>query len=162
MPRVGPPRGRLSRSAPLKLLNLLCLAGALALLGGCDPDKLPKLDLSGLPTGADGKPILIEIAGSKIRLDPEQRDALTALGACTDMVAYCVEGGEADLAGCVAQARECKTSTPWTESPCCPKGCQDAFAKAVKGGAQPLAAFDRTFFTQPDCFPGVRDALEGR
>jgi len=143
--------------------TLLVLTAALALCG-CDRKiKLPKLpDLAALslPKGVDGNTVLIEIGNARIELDPSASDAITALGGCADLVSYCVSA-DASVATCVDRAPACATNQPWNESDaCCPSACKDAFAKAVSKGEAELAAFDRLFFREPDCFPGVRAALE--
>jgi hypothetical protein len=133
----------------------------LVLLAACFIDiKLPSVDLSVLPHDATGRVTLIEIAGSRLDLDPSQSDAITAQGACADLVTYCVSSSST-LDQCVDGARTCSTSTPWNESKsCCPSACRDAYHEARNGGADPAAAFDRVWFETPDCFPGVRSALE--
>ena len=130
------------------------------LLAACFVDvRLPSVDLAVLPHDATGRITLIEIAGSRIDLDPSQSDAITALGACADLVSYCAASSSLDQ--CVDDARACATSSPWTEpESCCPSACRDAYHTARSGGASPEAAFDRVWFESPDCFPGVRSALE--
>jgi len=132
----------------------------LSLLPACVIDvELPRVDLAVLPHEADGRLTLIEIAGSRITLDPSQSDAITALGACADLVTYCAASSSLDT--CVDQAHTCSTSQPWTESEsCCPSACRAAYHQARREGASPPVAFDRVWFETPDCFPGVRSALE--
>jgi hypothetical protein len=121
--------------------------------------KLPSVDLAVLPHDASGRITLIEIAGSRIDLDPSQSDALTALGACADLVSYCAASSSLD--SCVDGARVCSTSTPWNESQsCCPSACRDAYHQARGAGASPASAFESVWFESPDCFPGARSALE--
>jgi hypothetical protein len=129
------------------------------LLAGCVVDiQLPRVDLAVLPHDADGRITMMEIAGSRLELDPSQSDAITALGACADLVSYCTASSPLDQ--CVDSARACTTSTPWKEDACCPTACRDAYHAARNGGASPTTAFDRVWFETPDCFPGVRTALE--
>lgn len=129
---------------------------------------LPQLPVLALPPGLlpvlpDGKVLLIEAAQARIELDPSVSDPITAVGACTDSITYCVSPGERTLADCVFSVPACTTSTPWNEPlACCPSACKSAFELLRRQGVEPLAAFERTFFLEPDCFPGVRDALEGR
>ena len=163
--------GNIRGVRPLGLLALFAPAlGALALSGArCDEPRidipqLPPVDLTvlPLPTDDDGKLVLIEVADSRIELDPTANDAITAVGVCTDLISYCVGPGRS-LTACVAATPSCTTSTPWTETiPCCPSACHDAFADAVASGREPLAAFEDVFFRAPDCSPGVRAALAGR
>ena len=132
----------------------------LLLLTACFVDiRLPAVDLAVLPHDATGRITVMEIAGSRLDLDPSQSDAITALGACADLVSYCAESSSLD--DCVHGARTCSTSTPWNESQsCCPSACGVAYDQARSGGASPTAAFDRVWFETPDCFPGARSALE--
>jgi hypothetical protein len=129
-------------------------------LAACVVDvRLPSVDLTVLPHDAAGRITLMEIAGSRLDLDPSQSDAITALGACADLVSYCAASSSLDQ--CVDDARTCATSTPWNESEsCCPSACRAAYHQARSGGASPASAFDSVWFESPDCFPGVRSALE--
>lgn len=147
----------MSRSAWLAALALV--------LSGC-PEKvlkkeLPKIDFSSLPLpkSADGKLILIEASTARLEIDPSASDAITAVGACTDLVALCAAGDALDL--CVQNARECQTSRPWEErDACCPAACKKSYESARKS-LGPIDAFEQSFFLQPDCFPGLKSALEG-
>jgi hypothetical protein len=137
-------------------------ASPLLLLAACTIDiRLPSVDFSVLPHDSSGRVTLIEIAGSRVDLDPSQSDAITALGSCADLVTYCTAAASSTLDQCVDDARTCATSTPWSESDaCCPSACRDAYHQARNGGASDTAAFERVWFESPDCFPGVRSALE--
>ena len=150
----------MSRSAVALLLVALSLAA-----GGCkDVPNPPEIDLKalGLPTSIDGAAELIRVAGSRLDLDPTQNDAISALGRCSDLVTYCYAPGEYSLDECLSRSRTCASRTPWTESEaCCPKSCKDAYAAERQGGSAPLDAFEKVLFLEPDCFPGVRAALEG-
>lgn len=122
--------------------------------------KAPKVDLSLLP-GVDGaSKLLMDVGQARIEIDPTQSDAITALGECADEVTYCYARGAVDLPGCVEATPTCASATPWTEATCCPSDCKTAYAKAVKKGEAPVDAMERIFFLEPDCFPGVRAALE--
>jgi hypothetical protein len=151
------------------LRALLC--AALPLVGlACeqviqiDPPDLPQVDLPGvaLPKRASGNLVLIENPLGGLQLDPRGDDAITALGACSDLITYCFEPGSRSVDECVQAVPQCKTSKPWEEDDCCPAACADAYAKARERGQEPFAAFEQTFFLEPDCFPGVRALLEGR
>lgn len=146
-------------------------------LTGCDwinpdptkpPDKppppatVPDLELKWLPALPDSSLKLVtELSGGRLALDPDASDALTALASCTDVVTTCYAPGSVDLGTCLEAVPSCATQTPWTESAaCCPAACKTAFAAAVQGGLVPNRAFERVFFLEPDCFPGVRAMLE--
>jgi hypothetical protein len=149
---------------------LIGLVVALALFG-CEANtakinvpELPKVELpsASLPTDVDGEPIVFETNDAKLQVDTGNRDALTALGACTDLVTYCVEPGVRSVDQCVASVPTCRTTSPWNELvACCPKSCQLAFNTARENGVGELRAFEDVFFGQSDCFPGVQAALRG-
>jgi hypothetical protein len=125
------------------------------------PFTLPAIDLaSALPKTPDGKYLLIQAASARIELDPTANDAITALGSCADLIAYCYTPATS-VAACVSAAPDCRTETPWKEAACCPSACKQAYATAI-GNEDELAAFERVFFKEPDCFPGVRAALEAK
>jgi hypothetical protein len=122
----------------------------------------PAIDFSALPfpTAADGNAIVIELSDGRIELDPTANDAITAVGACTDLVTYCFTPPALTLSACVAVAPTCFTDEPWTEPvPCCPAACKADFAAAVDVGGREIDAFQDVFFRAPACFPGVTDAL---
>jgi hypothetical protein len=124
--------------------------------------KAPDVVLDWLPgiAGSSWK-LLTELSGGRLAVDPEAKDALTALAACTDPVVACYTPGTKDLQTCLDAQASCATPTPWTEAaPCCPAACKTAFADALAAGVVPARAFERVFFTEPDCFPGVRALLE--
>ena len=136
-------------------------AGPLPDLPPLSLPPLPELpDLSTLPH-PDGNAVLIQISDSRLEIDPTASDAITAVGTCTDLIAYCVAPSRS-IETCVAATPTCRTEQPWTEAiPCCPGACHSDFAAAVAAGADPLAAFTDTFFRGATCFPGVADALAG-
>ena len=121
--------------------------------------EVPSLSLPKLPSGNF---VLIKNPLGNLQLDPRGDDAITALGACTDLITYCFEPGARSLDECVRTVSQCKTSKPWDESDCCPSACVNAYANARGRGQEPLASFEQTFFLEPGCFPGVRELLEGR
>lgn len=112
------------------------------------------------PVGAGATKLLAEVANARVELDPTQRDALTALGECADLLSYCYAPPNFTLASCFSSVRGCSTMEPWNEPACCPAACRDAFEREVAGGLAPNAALEKVLFRQPDCFPGVRAALE--
>ncbi len=127
------------------------------------PD-LPKVDLPNVPLPKKGD-VNLDVIKSPLgglQLDPRGDDALTALGACTDLVTYCFEPGARSLDECMDSVPRCTTSKPWDEDECCPSACVDAYVKARDQGQEPIASFEKVFFLEPDCFPGVRALLEGK
>lgn len=110
--------------------------------------------------GAGATKLLAEVGNARVELDPTQSDALTALGECADLLTYCYAPPAFTLARCFSTVRLCATSTPWTEPDCCPADCQTAFTREVAAGLSPNKAFEKVLFLEPDCFPGVRAALE--
>jgi len=121
------------------------------------PPVIP-VELFGLVS--DGSRLVADVGNARLELDPTHQDALTALGACADLISYCYAPGSLSLSECFGRAAKCTTSTPWAESPCCPADCQTAFDAEVASGTAPVQALDKVLFRQPDCFPGVRALLE--
>lgn len=152
----------------LRILRVLLLAAMLPVGLACEAVKqeipdLPKLDLPNVPLPKkDGFLDLIETPAGALQIDPRGSDAITALGACTDLITYCFQPGERSLDECVEAVPRCKTSKPWDEDACCPTACAEAYSQARGQGQEPIAAFEKSFFLEPDCFPGVRALLEGK
>lgn len=122
------------------------------------PTLPPVPNLLVLGTGATK--LLADVSNARVELDPTQSDALTALGQCADLLTYCYAPPAVTLERCFASARTCTTSTPWDEPACCPRACHEAFTREVQGGLAPNRALEKVLFLEPDCFPGVRAALE--
>lgn len=140
----------LSRLAPLLMLITSCF-----LLDAANPIS-PDTALAVL-----GSRVLANVANATLQIDPTQRDPLTALGECADLVTNCYVPGGADLAFCLELARPCDSDEPWKEkNACCPKACKTAFTAEVSSGSTQRDALEKTFFSAPDCFPGVRALLE--
>ena len=142
---------------------------AFALLGACKLDVLnpptdggggglPQVDLSVLGPGATK--LLADVGNAKLELDPTNKDALTGLAACGDLISYCYAPGSKDVKACFGAAPKCATTQPWNEAPCCPQACSDAFDAETAKGTAPVAALEKVLFREPDCFPGVRALLE--
>lgn len=122
------------------------------------PVPLP-IDLTLLPNADGAKKLLVEASGARLEVDPSSRDAITALGECLDLISYCYEPSQRNLQSCVKSAKSCSTQQPWTESACCPAACKSAYDAKVASGRPMLEALEDVFFTAPDCFPGVKEAL---
>ena len=106
---------------------------------------------------------LAETANARLEVDPTARDPLTALGECADAVSYCYAPPLLGITECLASVRHCETETPWLETlPCCPKACVTAFSAELQAGQSEMQALETVFFREPDCFPGVRAALEAK
>ena len=146
------------------VLSMVCGLGCTRLADGWDGGlpstvpPLPSLDLLQLPK-VDAGWILIEASTARIEIDPTARDAITAVGACSDLITYCVSDSRG-LDECVAIAPGCHTAQPWNEPACCPSDCKAAYSDA-RTNDPPLRAFERAFFETPECFPGLANALEG-
>lgn len=118
-------------------------------------------DVTLFPSVPGGTRLFAEVTNMRLELDPTTKDAISALGLCVDAAAYCYDPQGRDLADCLASTRTCDTGEPWNETACCPQTCKDAFVAGVDGGETHQAAFERVFFKETDCFPGLRAALEG-
>ncbi len=154
--------------------NVLLLFGML--LTGCPDSFLSKLDggigvipiLSTKPPNLDlavlaafgAERLLAETTNARVEIDPTTRDALTALGECADAIAYCYAPGASSIDQCFKATRVCETQRPWEEAGCCPATCRSAFHERVEAGDSERDAFEAVLFRNPDCFPGVRAALE--
>lgn len=141
----------------MRTLLAVLIAGCI-LSSGCDKKKpdLPLPDISELlPEGR----VLSDIGLGELELDPNARDPLTGLGACADLVTYCVHPkGAQSVDGCVASVPRCTTSEPWLEEPCCPDSCVRAYERERRS-AEPVAAFDAALFGNGSCYPGVKALL---
>ncbi|MBL8951595.1 MAG: hypothetical protein JNK82_12510 [Myxococcaceae bacterium] len=139
---------------------------------GCSGFKLPEQvpevppDLTPLIAtvfASSPEKLLADVGNAKLELDPTVRDPLTGLAACADLVSYCYAPPDLGLSACFALARKCETPAPWNEpSPCCPAACQTAFDAEIARGTGHAAALEKVLFREPDCYPGVRAALEAR
>ena len=139
------------------------LGGGSGVGGGSGQDGgLPPPNLSFFSAvGTGASKLLAEVANVRVEVDPTLRDAITALAACADQVAYCYQPGVLDVRVCLTLAPTCQTQTPWSEgTACCPQACRDAFEVEVAAGLSQVRAFEKVLFLQPDCFPGVRQAIE--
>ena len=110
--------------------------------------------------GAGATKLLADVGNARLEIDPTQKDALTALAECADLVSYCYAPGTLTVSQCLHNARKCETTQPWGEAPCCPQACADAFDAEVGAGMNHVDALEKVLFRQPDCFPGVRALLE--
>ncbi|MBK7863517.1 MAG: hypothetical protein IPJ65_33925 [Archangiaceae bacterium] len=144
------------------------------LLGGCQLTLGPGAGGDGGTGGGSGAPppinttllgtgavkLLADVGNAKLELDPTVKDPLSALAECADLLSYCYAPGSATLSQCFERLRKCTTDTPWSEAPCCPAACQTAYEAELSAGKPPAAALEKVLFREPDCFPGVRAALE--
>ena len=131
--------------------------------GGGNVSSTPP-DLTALLTavfGTSATKLLADVGNAKLELDPTVKDPLTGLAACADLVSYCYAPPTVGVSECFTRARACTTAEPWNESsPCCPTACKAAFDAEVDGGLGQVDALEKVLFREPDCFPGVRAALE--
>jgi hypothetical protein len=128
-------------------------------------DPPPPVDLSaaGLPTSADGHPLLLAIPGGRLEIDPGKRDPIVAAGACARWITSCVVDGGHALDDCARSAPPCATDRPWEEpAVCCPVSCFERYQTARRGGADPLGALEAIYLAKDPCFPGVAAMLAGR
>lgn len=151
----------------LRILRALLLVAMLPVSVACEQVKkidvpdLPKVDLPNVPLPKSaGNLLLIKTPAGGLELNPASSDAITAVGNCTDLITYCYEPGTRSIDECVESVPTCQTSKPWEEEACCPAACVKAYSQERKQGQEPIAAFETSFFLEPDCFPGVRSLLE--
>lgn len=127
-----------------------------------EPIEVPPIsppDLSGLPLDDEGLPTLPLGEDASLSFDLSRRDPLTALGACADLVAFCVSP-ERSLDACMVYAPVCETEEPWLEEPCCPARCAADYEALRIAGEGDVPAFVRVLFRDIECFLGVREMLE--
>jgi hypothetical protein len=128
------------------------------------PPLPPPPDLSALPFPRSdaGRPILLEMQGIQLELDPTLRDAVTAHGQCLDLVARCFTPTSRALDACTVWAPTCATVRPWEEpAPCCPPRCIDAFERLRREGRPSLEAFTEVYLERRECFPGLLESIRG-
>jgi hypothetical protein len=111
---------------------------------------LPKVDVSGLPRDARGRPIVGQMGDSALVLEKrDQPGPANALAACSTLVTRCYQPGTRELDDCVASTPRCATSRPWEETPfkpCCSEACVQAYRSQRQAGAAPLKALDQALF----------------
>jgi hypothetical protein len=125
---------------------------------------LPTVDAVHLPLPRTdlGTLVMIEVQRARLEYDPTVRDPITAVATCADLITYCYAPGQRSLDVCIHAVPSCGSPQPWNETvPCCPSACRDAYDAARHAGTASLAAYDRVYLAQPDCFPGVSAALMG-
>ncbi|MCB9761198.1 MAG: hypothetical protein H6739_15260 [Alphaproteobacteria bacterium] len=123
------------------------------------PDRVPDPPDDGwmaqVPDAAWAETTPAAHGGTSTHFDPELRDAVTAYADCGAELAACLETTQGDFAACMGSVPICQTDTPWTEGPCCPAACEDAFNEKVAAGMSAFDAYARTIVLEPDCFPGL-------
>ena len=62
---------------------------------------LPKTDLSALPKDEQGRPVLTQVGGARVVLDPKaKRGPVNFIAACSVMITRCYKPGERELDAC--------------------------------------------------------------
>jgi len=111
---------------------------------------LPRVDLSGLPKDAQGRPILSQSGDASIVLESRGAPGPThVLAACSTLVTRCYKPGERELDDCFASAPRCTSARPWEDpayKPCCPEACWKQYDTRRKAGATPQRALDQALF----------------
>ncbi len=129
--------------------------------GGNGAGTPPSIDLTVFSAvGGSASKLLADVGNARLEIDPTQKDALTALGHCADLLSYCYAAGGATVTQCFARSAKCTTSEPWNEQqPCCAQKCADDFEAAMSGGMNHVDALERVLF-RDYCMPGVRELME--
>lgn len=118
----------------------------------------PAIDVSVF--GAGATKLLADVGNARLEIDPTQKDALTALGHCADLISYCYAAGGATVTQCFARTAKCAGNEPWNEQqPCCAQKCADDFEAAMTGGMNHVDALEKVLF-RDYCMPGVRELME--
>ena len=136
---------------------------SLLALVGCDGASTPTPpvttepvvpDLSTIPAEYREEPLVGTHGGADLSYDGALADPVTAYADCSALVLACLEGGK-DFDACVPATPSCATTEPWTEAPCCPSACKDAYTTARGSGGDAFDAFMAVFVTDGSCFPGL-------
>jgi len=118
-----------------------------------DPSTLEQLPIDPV----SNLPVVLEIEGASLQIDPDLRDPITALVRCSDWVVSCLEDGQNySLDDCVRSVPVCATSEPWLEdAACCPASCYTGYRDLRLVGEANESAFMRIFHGHDDesCFP---------
>lgn len=118
------------------------------------PDELTPEVLSALEVDpATGLPIVTKLQGYRLEIDPNLKDSITALGACSGWIVACFKPGERSLDDCARSVPRCATDTPWNESACCPSACYDQYRAQRISGIEDSSAFFDVYFENGSCFP---------
>ncbi|MBI5515165.1 MAG: hypothetical protein HY909_15420 [Deltaproteobacteria bacterium] len=128
------------------------------------PPLPPPPDLSALPFPRSdaGRPILLQMQGIQLELDPTLRDAVTAHGQCLDLVTRCFSPPSRSLDACTVWAPVCATARPWEEpGACCPSACVGAYERLRGEGRPELEAFTEVYLERRECFPGLLESIRG-
>jgi hypothetical protein len=128
-----------------------------------DVPALQAPDLDFLPRDEEGYPVIAESFGVRIRVNRDQRDAVTAMGACVDRVASCVEPqdrpGGRSVDACWIHVPKCATDHPWDEpGGCCPSRCIELYEALRKRTYPDTEASLLTMRSY--CFNGMRELME--
>jgi len=123
-------------------------------------------DLSGLPTDAAGRRVLIDTGAVELAVDTTYRGPSTALATCLEVIGQCWDDQHMTADNLVAvkdlcerSAPVCATQQPWNEAPCCPASCGERYKQlriACKGTE---TAEKEVYFGDNPCIPGLREAL---
>lgn len=125
------------------------------------PDLTVAVQVFGTVAAGGATRLLADVGNSRLEIDPTVKDPLTGLAGCADLISYCYAPPAIGVSECFGRSRVCTTTEPWNEpSPCCPSECKTAFENEVAGGLSQALALEKVLFREPDCFPGVRAALE--
>ena len=121
------------------------------------PEDLSPADLSNLPTGALGQPILIETPrlGAVVALG--DRDEIEGMARCLALVKACTSPPDRTLDDCMRSAPVC-TGSPWwgQDEACCPESCFGSYESQRLDGIGPARAFLDTFYSASSCVDAVR------
>ena len=110
-----------------------------------------------LPKDAEGKPILLEVAGDLLTIGAPRRDAIGAAAKCRDLLTGCLRKTN-DPDKCAHDVPRCKTTTPWSEdAACCADACIVAYEEERRLGASDSEADAAVFGSTHECFPGLQE-----
>lgn len=121
------------------------------------PADLSPTDLSNLPTGALGEPILIEGPRLGAVVELEDRDQIEGMARCLAVVKACTSPPDRTIDDCMRSAPVCTNSTWWQDDDaCCPESCFGSYESQRLDGIGAAQAFLDTFFSSSSCIDAVR------
>jgi hypothetical protein len=127
-----------------------------------EPPAPVELDQVGLPVLDNGNLLAFTTSGINLEINPEKKDALTALGGCAEWISGCFEPGSRSLDDCVRSSPECATNTPWDESEwCCPLDCKQGYYTLRWDDVEDYVAVTQVLFEDGSCMPGLTALLGG-
>ncbi len=125
-----------------------------------DPEVPDPEDRSAELPQHDGRPVIGSTPLLRLELQRAQFEPLAGMARCAYWMQVCLLSGEGNVDDCAFSAPVCAADPTWMqEAPCCPAACFERYREAREQGVSRFAAFMRTYHTELQCFPAVREQL---